>query len=123
MESHGGLVENVERARQRTAEGCGERDALGLPSGEGSRLTTEGQVGEPDVDEETQASTDLVEEQGRSGIVRGSGPALEDAVGVGHGQGLDLREGVTRQTEQARALLQAFAAAFGALDIAAVSGE
>ena len=69
VQAHRGLVEDVERARQRAAEGRRECDALRLAAGERAGLAPERQVAEAHVHEEAQTSADLVEELLRSGVL------------------------------------------------------
>ena len=52
VEADGGLVEDVERADEAGAEGCGELDALRFAAGEGGGEAVEGEVVEADLVEE-----------------------------------------------------------------------
>ncbi len=94
VQAHRGLVEDVERARERAAERGGEGHALGLAAGERARLAAERQVAEAHVHEEAQPPADLVEELLRGGVAsRATPPLAERALGLGHRQRLDLGEG------------------------------
>ena len=59
-----GLVEHVQRIDQPGAERVGERDALRLAARERAGLAVEREVAEPDVAEEAEAGSELVEDEG-----------------------------------------------------------
>ena len=56
------LVEDVEDAHQRRPDLGRQPDPLGLAAGQGDRRPVEGQVVEPDVDEEAEPGADLLED-------------------------------------------------------------
>ena len=62
VEADRGLVEDVEDAGQAGADLRGEADALALAAGERAGGAGEGQVVEPDIDEELQALADLLQD-------------------------------------------------------------
>ena len=62
MKSYRGLIEDIKRTDQTTAERGGEIDPLTLAPGEGPRDAVEGQVPQSDVDEEPHPAAELIEQ-------------------------------------------------------------
>jgi hypothetical protein len=74
MQADRRLVEHVEHAGQAGADLRGEADALALAAGERAGGTRQGQVVEPDVDEEFQPLADLLEDAPGDLVLLGSEP-------------------------------------------------
>ena len=127
MQAHGGLVEHVERARERAAERGRQRHALRLAARERARLPAERQVAEADVDQEAQPAADLEEQLLRRrverGALRAAVPLAQGPLGLGHRQRLDLGQRPAVEPEEPRLGAQARAAAVVALAVAAVARE
>ena len=87
VKAHARLVEDVEDADERGADLGGEPDALSLAGREGLRAAIEGEVVEADVDEETQASGDGLEQRLRDRSLAGR-ERLKSLDGVGVGVGV-----------------------------------
>ena len=105
VQSHGRLVEHVERARERAAERGRQRHALRLAARERARLAAERQVAEAHVHQEAQPAADLEKQLLRRGVewdaLRAAVPLAEGALGLGHRQRLDLGQGPLQEPEQA----------------------
>lgn len=63
MQPDGWLVEDVEHAHQPAADLCGETDTLGFAAREGACRTGKGEIGKPNVHEETQALRNFLQDQ------------------------------------------------------------
>jgi hypothetical protein len=59
MQADGRLVQHVQHTHQPRADLGGQPDALGLAAGQGSCRPLQGEVIQPDVDQEAQAGLDL----------------------------------------------------------------
>ncbi len=71
VEADGWLVEDIERADELRAEGCGELDALGLTAGKRGGETVEGEVLQADGEEEAEALADFMENLAGDLLLRG----------------------------------------------------
>ena len=63
VEADGGLVEDVEHARQARADLAGEADALALAAGQRAAGAVEVEIIEPDIVEEAEPLVDLLEDR------------------------------------------------------------
>ncbi len=123
VQPHRRLVEDVEGAGERASEGGGQRHPLGLAPGEGARLSAEREVSEAGVDQEPQASLDLLKELLGGGVLPGDRPRAEHALGVVHRERLDLGERPSVDAVEPRLGVEPGPVAIGAAAVAAEARE
>ena len=114
VQADGGLVEHVENAGEPRADLRGEADALALAAGERAGGAGEGEVFQPDIDQELQPLVDLLQDApGDLALLRGERVVerREPARGVGNGEARDLADVRAPDLDAQRLRLQPMAAA------------
>ncbi len=95
VEADGRLVEDVQHAHQARPDLRRQSDALGLPTGQRGAGAVDGQVVQPDIDEETEAREDLLENLPGDGPLAVRQPVretLRPSQRIGHGEARHVRD-------------------------------
>ena len=107
MEADRRLVEDVENAGELRADLGGEANALGFPAGEGPRSAIEGEIAEPDVEQELQPRVDLGEDRlGDLPLARGQGNRGDGVDRTHHRKPRELVDSVSPHAHRGRLRLQ-----------------
>jgi hypothetical protein len=98
-----GLVEDVEDAGQLASDLARQADALALPAGERGARPIQGQVAEPDVDQESQPTVDLLQHLlGDAALGRTQGKAGEELARLADGVGAELGKAPSADRDRGR---------------------
>ena len=122
VQADGRLVEDVQHADETRPDLGREPDALRLAAGQRRRRAVEGQVVQPDVDQEAQPGVDLLEDPlADHPVAIGQGELAQPGRGVADRQGRDLGDRTALDGDAQDLGLEAGALARGARDLAHVA--
>ncbi len=118
------FVEDVKAADERAAERCCQVDALALAAGKGVRRAVQGQIAEPDIEQELQSRAYLCQQAfGYFRFVCGQLQRVEPLFQFGNRHRCELRDVAAADFHVSRLLFQSQAAAFGTNCLASKTTE